>query len=65
MALKEHVGEVFLEKHLKILNHQNIQHLVIDLRDNGGGQINLGLNLLSYLIDKKIVLPFDKKVNTT
>ena len=38
---------------------------MIDLRDNGGGQINLGLNLLSYLINKKIVLPFDKKINTT
>jgi hypothetical protein len=55
----------FFRKTFKDIDHQNIEHLVIDLRDNGGGQINLGLNLLSYLINKKIVLPFDKKINTT
>ncbi len=55
----------FFRKSFKEIQQNNIENLVIDLRDNGGGQINLGLNLLSYLIDKKIVLPFDKKVNTT
>ena len=55
----------FLKKAFRDIDQKNIKHLVIDLRDNGGGQINLGLNLLSYLIDKKTVLPFDKKINLT
>jgi hypothetical protein len=55
----------FFKRSFKDIKQQNIEHLVIDLRDNGGGQINLGLNLLSYMIDKKIVLPFDKKLNST
>lgn len=55
----------FFRKTFKDIRQKNIEHLVIDLRDNGGGQINLGLNFLSYLIDKKIVLPFDKRVNST
>ena len=64
-AFKGKCWRSFFRKTFKDINHQNIEHLVIDLRDNGGGQINLGLNLLSYLINKKIVLPFDKKINTT
>jgi hypothetical protein len=55
----------FFRKTFKDIKQKSIEHLVIDLRDNGGGQINLGLNFLSYLIDEKIVLPFDKKINTT
>lgn len=55
----------FFRKTFKDIKRKNIEHLVIDLRDNGGGQINLGLNFLSYLIDEKIILPFDKKINTT
>ncbi len=53
----------FYRKTFKDINQKHIENIVIDLRDNGGGQINLGLNMLSYLIDKKLVLPFDKKVN--
>jgi C-terminal processing protease CtpA/Prc len=55
----------FFRKTFKDIKRKNIENLVVDLRDNGGGQINLGLNFLSYLIDKKIVLPFDKKINST
>ena len=55
----------FFRKTFKDIKQKKIEHLVIDLRDNGGGQINLGLNFLSYLINEKLVLPFDKKINTT
>ena len=53
----------FYRKSFKDIKQKNIENLVIDLRDNGGGQINLGLNMLSYLIDEKLVLPFDKRIN--
>lgn len=53
----------FFRKSFKDIKQKNIQHLVIDLRDNGGGQINDGLNLLSYLIHETIYLPFDRKSN--
>jgi hypothetical protein len=55
----------FMKRSFRNIKKNKIEHLVIDLRDNGGGQINLGLHLLSYLIDKKTVLPFDKKINST
>ena len=50
-------------KSFKDIKQKNIQHLVIDLRDNGGGQINDGLNFLSYMIHKTLYLPFDRKPN--
>jgi hypothetical protein len=55
----------FMKRSFKNIKKNNIEHLVVDLRDNGGGQINLGLHLLSYLINTKTVLPFDKKINST
>ena len=55
----------FFRKSFKDIKQKHIENLVIDLRDNGGGQINLGLIFLSYLIDEKLVLPFDKKINAT
>ncbi|MES2761101.1 MAG: S41 family peptidase [Bacteroidota bacterium] len=55
----------FMKRSFKNIKNNNIEDLVIDLRDNGGGKISLGLNLLSYLIDKKTVLPFDKRINST
>ncbi len=53
----------FFRKTFRDIKRKNIEHLVIDLRDNGGGQINDGLNVLSYLIHKKTYLPFDRKPN--
>lgn len=53
----------FFRKSFKDLKEKKIEHLVIDLRDNVGGQINDGLNMLSYIIDKKIFLAFDRKPN--
>lgn len=53
----------FFRKSFKDIKHKNIEHLVIDLRDNGGGQVAYGMNLLSYLIDKPTNLSFDRKPN--
>lgn len=53
----------FMRKSFKDIKQNNIQHLVIDLRDNGGGQINDGMNFLSYMIHKTLYLPFDRKPN--
>ncbi len=35
------------------LNKNNIQNLVIDLRNNSGGNLNLGIQLLYFLTDKE------------
>jgi len=53
----------FVRKTFKDIKRKKIENLVIDLRDNGGGQINDGLNLLSYMIDQRLTLPFDRKAN--
>jgi len=53
----------FFRKSFKDIKHKNIEHLVIDLRDNGGGQVAYGMNLLSYLISKPTKLSFDRKPN--
>lgn len=53
----------FFRKSFKDINQRKIENLVIDLRDNGGGQINDGLNFLSYIIDKTVFLSFDRKPN--
>ncbi|MBP8033657.1 MAG: hypothetical protein KAZ71_03605 [Bacteroidia bacterium] len=53
----------FFRKSFKDIKEKNIENLVIDLRDNGGGQINDGLNFLSYIIHQKMYLPFDRKPN--
>jgi C-terminal processing protease CtpA/Prc len=53
----------FFRKSFKDIKQKNIQHLVIDLRDNGGGQINDGMIFLSYMIHKTLYLPFDRKPN--
>lgn len=42
----------FLKKTFRELSEKKIQHLIIDLRDNGGGEDLFGRILFSYLIDK-------------
>lgn len=53
----------FTKRSFTTLKERNIKNLVIDLRDNGGGEIMDGLNLLSYLNSQITVLPFDRKPN--
>jgi len=53
----------FFRKTFKDINQKKIDHLVIDLRSNGGGEIMDGLNLLSYLIPETVTLPFDRRPN--
>lgn len=53
----------FFRKSFKDIKKKNINHLVIDLRDNGGGKIMDGMNVLSYLNHKKTWLAFDRKPN--
>ncbi|MEO1654158.1 MAG: S41 family peptidase [Bacteroidota bacterium] len=44
--------KVFLEKSFRTLRSQKISHLVLDLRNNKGGELQLVSILLSYLIPK-------------
>ncbi len=53
----------FMRRSFKDIKKRKITNLVIDVRDNGGGQIDKGMNFLSYLIHKPISLPFDRKPN--
>lgn len=53
----------FFRRSFKDIKQRSIQNLVIDLRDNGGGQVSKGLNFLTYLVDKSITLPFDRRPN--
>lgn len=53
----------FFRRTFRDIRRQGIDHLVIDLRDNGGGKINNGFNLLSYLIPKTIQVAFDRDPN--
>jgi hypothetical protein len=62
-AFKGRHWRSFFRKSFKDIKQKNITNLVIDLRDNGGGQITYGLNFLSYLVNKKMMLPFDRKPN--
>ena len=53
----------FMRKTFKHIRKNNIQKIALDLRDNGGGQIGDGLNMLSYLIHKPFTLLYDRKSN--
>jgi hypothetical protein len=44
----------FLKKAFKEIKAKNIQHLIIDVRENGGGFPESASRLLSYLVDEKI-----------
>lgn len=53
----------FFRRSFKDIKKQHINNVVIDLRNNGGGKIRSGLNFLSYVIDKPVKIPFDRKPN--
>ncbi len=50
-----------LKKCFKYISQHNIKHLIIDLRDNGGGNGNIGTDLVAYIIDATLTYYIDKK----
>lgn len=42
----------FLDSAFQVIQNKNIQHLVIDIRNNGGGSSQLGDMLFNYITDK-------------
>jgi C-terminal processing protease CtpA/Prc len=46
----------FYRESFRTIKEKNIQHLVVDLRANGGGRSDASLNLMSYLLDSKYVV---------
>lgn len=62
-AFKGRGWQKFMKRSFKSLKAKGIENLVIDLRENGGGQIMNGMNMMSYLIPKTTWLPFDRKPN--
>lgn len=45
------------------IEENNINHLVLDLRNNGGGYFPNGNRLLTYLMEEKIVMKYHRKTN--
>nr|MCU0340112.1 S41 family peptidase [Spirosomataceae bacterium] len=46
----------FYRKTFKKIKNQQIKHLVIDIRANGGGRSDASINLMSYLLDSAYVV---------
>lgn len=46
----------FYRRSFRTIKEKNIQHLVVDLRANGGGRSDASLNLMSYLLDSNYVV---------
>jgi hypothetical protein len=44
--------EKFLDSAFRVIKKENIEHLVIDVRNNGGGNSRLGDMLFNYITDK-------------
>lgn len=53
---KKQKWKSFLKKSFKKINKEGVKHLVIDLRNNRGGQPEPTIKLLSYLYDKPFTL---------
>ncbi len=53
----------FFRRSFKDIRQKHIHNVVIDLRNNGGGKIRSGLKFLSYVINKPVKIPFDRKPN--
>ncbi len=51
----------FFKQTFKDIKQKKISNVVIDLRNNGGGQITKGLYFLSYLLPKAPIVSFDKR----
>jgi len=52
-----------LRKSVKYLRKKNVNDLVIDLRNNGGGAITKGINLLSRTMKRPIAIGIDRRPN--
>jgi Peptidase family S41 len=46
----------FFRKAFRVMRNRNIQHLVVDVRSNGGGDADISTKLTRYLADKKFKL---------
>lgn len=44
--------EQFLDSAFRVIKNENLEHLVIDVRNNGGGNSQLGDMLFNYITDK-------------
>lgn len=58
------LGEFYKEAFTK-LRSQNTEALILDLRNNGGGNDDLGMLLLSYLLDRPFKYYEDLLINAT
>ncbi len=56
---------LFLKKTFRELSEKNIPYLIIDLRDNGGGEDLWGRLLVSYLMDKPFMYYNSLEVKST
>jgi C-terminal processing protease CtpA/Prc len=50
----------YYKKVFRDIRSKNIDHLIIDVRDNGGGYFPNGNRLLRYISDEKFVFAFDR-----
>ncbi len=55
-------GKQVIKKCFNYMQKQHIENLIIDLRDNGGGNGNIGANLVSYIIDSTLTYYLDNKM---
>lgn len=53
----------FMRRSFKTLRKNKAEHLVIDLRDNGGGSIMKGINFLRYVVKKPFAIGIDRRIN--
>lgn len=63
-SFDEETSKIFKEKYEE-LQKQNIQSLIIDLRDNGGGIVQEALTIADYMLEKdsKMLITVNKKEN--
>jgi hypothetical protein len=54
-------GKPVIKKCFSYIKKEHIESLIIDLRDNGGGNGNIGAYLVSFIIDSTLTYYLDKK----
>ncbi|MBK9286063.1 MAG: hypothetical protein IPM51_17345 [Sphingobacteriaceae bacterium] len=53
----------FMRRSFRTLRKEKAEHLVIDLRENGGGSIMKGIYFLRHLVKKPFAIGIDRKIN--